>query len=314
VADAIDTPDVVAGPEAAAETGTPRPIPSSSPDGSGGIRRPRRKRKGEGRGRPPSLLFDLRSELPARWRWALAVLGLVGVMALWIWAASRPSETVVVPSPGDTLSALRDLWTEGKLWDDLTASGGRIFYGYAISMAIGIVLGVLMGSLQSAQATFEAPIAFMRYVPASALTPLMLSWFDLGETPKITLIVLGTVFFNILMVADVARGVPRELIEASYTLGARRTTVLGRVVFRHSLPGIIDVARINLAAGWLMLVVAELLAADSGLAFRIMKAQRSHGYDRMFAVLLVFGVIGVITDLALRALRDVSSPWAKSFE
>jgi NitT/TauT family transport system permease protein len=266
---------------------------------------------GKGRGRPPSLLFDLRSELPARWRWGLAALGLAAVMGLWVWASGRPSETVIVPSPGSTLAALRDLWTEGKLWDDLTASGGRILYGYSISMAIGITLGVLMGSLLSARATLEAPIAFMRYVPASALTPLMLSWLGIDEAPKITLIVLGTVFFNILMVADVARGVPRELIEAAYTLGARRLTVLWKVVFRHSLPGIVDVARINLAAAWLMLVVAELLAADSGLAYRIVKAQRVHGYDRMFAVLLVFGIIGVVTDLALRALRDVSSPWAR---
>ena len=312
MADAIDAPEstgLVVGFEASAEAG-----PSGRGPSAKRPKRPKRAKKGEGRGRPPSLLFDLRSELPSRWRWGLAALGLVGVMALWLWAASRPSETVIVPSPGETLGALRDLWTEGKLWDDLSASGGRIFYGYAISMAIGIVVGVLMGSLQSAQSTFEAPIAFMRYVPASALTPLMLSWLGIGESPKITLIVLGTVFFNILMVADVARGVPRELIEASYTLGARRSTVLGRVVFRHSLPGIIDVARINLAAGWLMLVVAELLAAESGLAFRMVKVQRVHGYDTMFAVLLVFGVIGVITDLALRLLRDVSSPWAKGFE
>ena len=309
------------GPTAAAQVGASRPAPSpdaaapvtgdgdgdGTGDGSGA-----RASVGKGRGRPPSLLFDLRSELPARWRWALAVLGLVGVIALWLWAASRPSRTVIVPTPTATLAALRDLWTEGKLSGDLAASGSRIFYGYSISMAIGIVLGTLMGSLQSVQATFEAPIAFMRYVPATALTLVMLSWLGIDESPKITLVVLGTVFYNILMVADVARNVPRELIEASYTLGARRGTVLRKVVFRHSLPGIFDVARINLAAAWLMLVVAELLAANDGLAYRIVKAQRVRGYDTVFAVLLVFGVIGVITDLALRWLRDASSPWAKA--
>ena len=266
---------------------------------------------GKGRGRPPSLLLDLRTDLPGRYRWALAALGLVAVFGLWLFAASRPSQTVVVPTPGATYAALRDLWTEGTLWTDLHASGERILYGYSISIAIGIVVGVAMGSLRSAEATVEAPIAFLRYVPAAALTPMMLSWFGLDETPKITLIVLGTVFFNILMVADVARAVPRELIEASYTLGAPRWTVLQRVVFRHSLPGIIDVARINLAAGWLMLVVAELLAANEGLAVRIVKSQRFRNYDTMFAVLVVFGVLGVFSDLLLRWLRNVSSPWAR---
>jgi NitT/TauT family transport system permease protein len=136
-------------------------------------------------------------------------------------------------------------------------------------------------------------------------------WLGIDEAPKITLIVLGTVFFNILMVADVARAVPRELIEASYTLGARRRTVLWRVVLRHSLPGIVDVARINLAAAWLVLVVAELLASQEGLAFRINSAVRFRQTDTMFALLLTFGVIGIVSDLVLRWVRNASSPWAR---
>jgi len=114
-----------------------------------------------------------------------------------------------------------------------------------------------------------------------------------------------------LMVADVARNVPRELLNASYTLGAGRWTVMRRVVFRHSVPGIIDVARINLAAAWLMLVVAEVLAANSGLAYRILRAQRFHAVDTMFALLIVLGVIGLVSDLGLRALRHFAAPWAR---
>src|SRR3546814_14260323 len=86
------------------------------------------------------------------------------------------------------------------------------------------------------------------------------------------------------MVADVTKAVPRELISAAYTLGAKRLTVLRRVILPHSWPGIVDVARINLAAAWLMLVVAELLAAQDGLAFRIIRAQRFRRTDRMFAL------------------------------
>lgn len=266
-----------------------------------------------GRGRPPSRLLDLRSELPGRMRWALASLGLLAVLALWVWAAARSGEGgVVVPSPVDTLDALRDQWEAGNLWGDFQASTGRVAYGYSISLVIGVVLGVLIGSMRSAEAFFEAPVGFLRYVPATALTPLLMFWLGIDEAPKITLIVLGTVFYNILMIADVARNVPKELIEASYTLGAGRFTVLRRVVLRHATPGIIDVARINLASAWLMLVVAELLAAQDGLAFRIERAQRFREVDTMFALLLVFGVIGVLSDLALRRIRNVSSPWARA--
>lgn len=236
---------------------------------------------------------------------------MLGVVALWQWVAGRGGGTGLVPSPLETLTALRSNWDDGTLATDFRASAGRIAVGYAISVAIGVVVGVAIGSLRSVEASLEAPIGFMRYVPATALTPLLLLWMGIDEAPKITLITVGTVFFNILMVADVARNVPRELLEASYTLGATRRAVLRRVVLRHSVPGIIDVARINLAAGWLMLVVAELLAAQEGLAFRIVRAQRFRQVDTMFAMLIVFGVIGMVSDLGLRKLRDLSSPWAR---
>jgi NitT/TauT family transport system permease protein len=253
----------------------------------------------------------VRGELPGAARWALAALGMLGVLGLWWLAAGLESESVVVPTPTETLDALLEQWDEGNLWSDFRASGSRILYGYLISTTIGVVVGIAMGSLRSVEATLETPIGFMRYVPATALTPLLLLWLGIDEGPKIALIVLGTVFFNILMVADVARAVPRELIEVSYTLGAGRRTVLWRVVTRHSLPGLVDVARINLAAGWLMLVVSELIAAQEGLAYRIVRAQRFRDVDTMFAILLVFGVIGIVSDLALRWLRNVSSPWAR---
>lgn len=232
-------------------------------------------------------------------------------MLLWLWLAARGGDSGLVPTPVETWRALVEQWREGNLWSDFRASIGRIGVGYAISISIGVVVGIAVGSLRSVEATLEAPIGFMRYVPATALTPLLLLWLGIGESPKITLIVVGTVFFNILMVADVARNVPRELLEASYTLGASRRVVLRRIVARHSIPGIIDVARINLAAGWLMLVVAELLAAEEGLAFRIIRAQRFRQVDTMFAMLVVFGVIGVASDLALRKLRDLAAPWAR---
>jgi NitT/TauT family transport system permease protein len=83
------------------------------------------------------------------------------------------------------------------------------------------------------------------------------------------------------------------------------------VVLPHSWPGIVDVARINLAAAWLMLVVAELLAAQEGLGFRLVRAQRFRQVDTMFAILFVFAIIGVVSDLALRWIRNRTAPWAR---
>jgi NitT/TauT family transport system permease protein len=263
------------------------------------------------RGKRHSPLFRIRGELAPRTRLVLGALGLANIFVLWLLAADATSGSGLVPTPAATWTAAVELWQEGLLWDDLYASTRRVLIGYGISVAIGMTVGVLIGSFRSVESFAEPQVGFLRYIPATALLPLFLFWLGIDELPKIVLIVVGTVFYNILMTADVARAVPRELINVSYTLGAGRAKVLGRVIVPHSLPGMIDVARINLAAAWLMLVVAELLAAPDGLAFRITKAQRFRQVDRMFALLILFGLIGVASDQLLRWLRNRSAPWAR---
>jgi NitT/TauT family transport system permease protein len=242
----------------------------------------------------------------------LAVLGVAAVLGAWAVGAVVQDRASVLPTPLATARAFRALWDNDILTGDLWASTRRILIGYGISVAVAVVLGVAIGTFTSVEAFFEAQIGFLRYIPATALTPVFLLWFGIGESPKIWLIVIGTVFFNILMIADAARAVPRELINASYTLGAGRLTTIRRVIFPWSLPGIIDAARVNLAAGWLMLVVAELLAAQEGLGYQIVRAQRFRAVDRTFAILIVFGAIGLASDLLLRGLRNWSAPWSRS--
>ncbi len=263
------------------------------------------------RGHAQSQLLRIRSGIGRPWRLSLGVAGVVVVIGAWWVLAVAMAKPQVLPTPPATLAALRDLASDGALWEDAWASGVRIVVGYAISIALGVVFGLLIGTFVSFESFLEAPVGFLRYIPASALTPVFLLWLGLGEAPKIWLIVIGTAFFNVLMMADVARSVPRELIDASYTLGARRWTVMRRVVLRWSVPGLIDAARVNLAAAWLMLVVAELLAADSGLAYQINRALRFRAVDKMFALLVVFGIIGLCSDLFLRWLRNRSAPWAR---
>ena len=263
------------------------------------------------RGRRQSSLLRIRGELGLGWKIGLGALGVAAFITLWAVKANLMHQKSVLPTPAATWSALLELKSDGILSTDLWASLQRVLIGYSISVAIGMVVGIAIGTFASVEAFFEAQIGFLRYIPATALTPVFLLLLGLDEAPKIWLIIVGTVFYNILMIADVARAVPRELLNASYTLGAGRITVLRRVILRHSAPGIIDVARINLAAAWLMLVVAEILAAKQGLAYQVVRAQRFRAVDKMFAILLVFGLIGLASDVLLRWLRNVSSPWAR---
>jgi NitT/TauT family transport system permease protein len=187
----------------------------------------------------------------------------------------------------------------------------RIGLGFAISLAISVPLGLAMGAFRAVNALFEPVIGFLRYLPATAFVPLLLIWQGIGEEPKVTLIVLGTVFFNILMVANTVWQVPTELIKMARTLGAGNYRIFRHIIVPHTLPGVIDTARVNLAAAWNLIVVAELLAADEGLGRRISVAGKFLRVDEIFAVLAVIGVIGLCTDLGLRVLRNRIAPWSQ---
>jgi NitT/TauT family transport system permease protein len=268
--------------------------------------------KGRTRGRRQSSLLRIGGTIDTRWRVGLSVAGVAVVLVAWTLAAAQANDAALFPTPMAAARALQGLWSDGSLRADLWASSFRIALGYGLSVGFGIVFGILIGTFPAIEAFFEAQIGFLRYIPAAALLPVFLLWLGIGESPKVWLIVVGTVFFNILMIADAARAVPRELINAAYTLGAGRWTVLRRVIARYSVPGIVDAARVNLAAAWLMLVVSEILAADHGLAISIVKLQRFRAVDGMFALLFTFGVIGLVSDLFLRFLRNRLAPWARS--
>lgn len=263
------------------------------------------------RGRRQSALGRLRGDIPSTLESSLGVLGFLLLIGTWALVASL-SSSEMIPSPWETWDGLVELHRRGDLVGNVIISVQRVALGFAASMAIGITVGVLIGSFRSAEAATTSSIGFLRYIPANALTALFLLALGIDEAPKLALIIAGTVFYNVLMIGDVVRGVPKEQVNAAFTLGATRTRVLRRVILPHSIPGIIDVARINLAAAWLMLVVAETAAAESGMYYQLQKLARFRNYEGVWGILLVFGVIGALSDVALRLLRRLTGSWAES--
>ena len=265
------------------------------------------------RGRRQSALGRLGSDIPTGAKAGLALAGAAALVLAWqLLATSQSGSTqALVPSPTQTWSALGELARSGDLLDALLPSARRVAIAYALSLAVGVTLGVLMGCFRAAEAFLEPTIGFLRYIPATGLTVLFVLWLGIDEGPKVGLVVAGTVFYNIIMISDVARSLPLEQVNAAYTLGAGRLTVLRRVVLPHSYPGIVDVARVNLAAAWLMLVVGELQGGQRGLAIELTTAGRFRQYDRIWAILIVFGVIGLLSDVGLRWLRRRTAPWSE---
>lgn len=175
---------------------------------------------------------------------------------------------------------------------------------------LAIPLGISMGSFASIRALTEPLIGILRYMPAPAFIPLLVLYLGINEAPKIMLIFIGTLFFNTLMVMDAVKFVPKDLIETTYTLGGNRQQVLTQVIIPAIIPNIIDALRINMAAGWNLVVVAELIAAEVGLGKRIVIAQKFLRTDEIFACLIILGLIGFAIDLSFRLLLKTTCKWA----
>jgi NitT/TauT family transport system permease protein len=241
----------------------------------------------------------------------MAASALVPLLAWLVLSGTRLVEPLFLPSPTAVARAFAKLVSSGQLGADLEASLRRVGIGFALVVVVSVPLGLAIGTFPAARALFEPMIGLLRYMPAPAFIPLLIIWLGLGESSKIALLVVGTVFFNTLMSADAAALVPQELLDASYTLGASRWEVMRKVVLPHAVPGLIDAMRVNIAATWNLVVVAELIAAQQGLGYRIARAQRFLQTDQIFAVLIVIGLIGVAIDLLFRVARNLAAPWAR---
>ncbi|MCY4332861.1 MAG: ABC transporter permease [Cyanobacteria bacterium MAG CAR1_bin_15] len=245
------------------------------------------------------------------WRLGLHAVSLLLPLLIWqVVSHAQVVDPAFLPSPGQVIDSLWSMARSGILMADASASIRRVMLGFLLAAVVGTPLGILMGSFATIRALLEPLSGFLRYMPAAAFTPLLIIYLGIDEAPKIALIAIGTVFFNMLMVMDSVKFVPRELIETTLTLGGSRRQVVAQVITRYTLPSIIDTLRINMATSWNLLVVAELLAAEVGLGKRIQLAQRFFRTDQIFADLLVLGLTGFAIDLAFQGLLRLTCRWA----
>ena len=200
-------------------------------------------------------------------------------------------------------------WSEDQLSRDMFISIYRVGAGWALSAVIALPLGLLIGTFRPVQALLEPLTDFIRYMPAVAFIPLMMLWVGIDEASKIAIIFIGTFFQMVLMVAEDARRVPMTQIEAAQTMGATRGEIVQLVVLQSAKPALLDTLRVTMGWAWTYLVVAELVAANTGLGYAILKAQRFLQTDKIFAGIAIIGLIGLVTDQLFRLAHRNAFPW-----
>lgn len=214
-----------------------------------------------------------------------------------------------LPSMSSVVSALAIVFTRESYLTDVWVSIYRVMAAFALSAIIAIPIGLLAGHLKKVAKLVEPFVGFVRYLPVPAFVPLCILWFGLANTAKIAVIFLGTFFQLILLASDVSRSIQRDYFVAAQTLGANQRQLLFRVLWPASLPGVVSACRTAVGWAWTYLVVAEIAGATSGIGFRIMQAQRYVETPKVFAGIIVIGLLGMTTDLLFQVIQRVSFRW-----
>ena len=261
---------------------------------------------------PPSIFWSIRQGFP---RWLSILLSTTAIaIPLIIWAIISYAGLVTplfLPTPTAVIRAGIQMLLEENLIVDILASSMRVAAGFIVAAIIGVPIGILMGTFHSMQSLFSPIVGTVRYMPVVAFVPLIIIWIGLGEEAKTLIIFLGVVLYNAMMVADAVKFIPDEMINVAYTLGMNRREVLLRVIVPGVFPSILDTLRVNISGAWNYLVIAELIASQNGLGFKIIQAQRFLQTDKVLFCIGVIGFIGLVIDFGLKYLSKIITPWAE---
>jgi NitT/TauT family transport system permease protein len=198
-------------------------------------------------------------------------------------------------------------WLHETLWHSIQI----IFWGFAISSLAGVPLGILCGTYALAARLTEPAVEFVRYMPAPVFGALCVAILGIHDAPKIAIIVIGTFFQQVLVIANTTRQLDPALLEAAQTLGARGPALVTRVVVPGVVARVYTDMRILLGWAWTYLIVAELIGTSTGITWFITQQARYKNYDNVYAAILIIGCIGLGTDLVLSWLGRRIFPWER---
>lgn len=242
--------------------------------------------------------------------WTLVGLNFVGVFAgLGIWWALTAGGVVGLPRPPDVAFKFIDLIGNGQLERDTASSLMRVLSGFLIGVALAVPVGFLMGWYRVARALIEPYLQFFRMIPPLAIIPLAIVTMGIEETPKIFVIFLASFLASVVATYQGVISVDRTLVNAARVLGARDLAIFIRVVVPASVPFILVGVRIGLGSAWATLVAAELIAAQSGLGYRMQQAQLYYDLSTIFVSLIAIGTLGLIMDRILLLIERRLTVW-----
>lgn len=239
---------------------------------------------------------------------AAGVAVFLGIWCLLSYGGIVPA--VILPSPSEVLLAIPYLHFEEALVRSALASLYRVFMGFLLAAAVAIPLGILMGTFPPVKRFFAPLVDPLRFLPISAIVPLFIVWFGIEDLQKVMFLFVGIVVYMLPLVVEAVERVDDVYLQTATTLGATRWQLVWHVLVPGSSPAVGEALRVMNGIGWTYVIMAEVVNAPSGLGHLITVSQRYGHMDRMFALVFVILLIGVVTDRLIALFNRRLFAWA----
>jgi len=217
----------------------------------------------------------------------------------------------ILPDPPAVLKALYGLLKSGELLTNTLISLKRSMCGFLLGSLLGISSGILIGWSRFWDESSDLIINFVRSIPKTALAPLFIVWFGLGDLSKILLIGFSSYFFTVIPTIEGVKNVDNSYIKAARSVGADQWQIMKTVILPAALPSIFAGVRLSATTSLLVLVMVEIIAGDNGLGYLLEEARGNLNMGAMFAVLFTLGLLGYGLDAAMQHLARGMMPWRK---
>jgi sulfonate transport system permease protein len=251
------------------------------------------------------------TRLNALTQWALP-LGIIAAWQALSVAGLIPGR--VLPAPTEVIAAGWKLLQSGELLRNIGVSFLRAIVGFAIGGSIGFAFGLANGLSQRSERVFDSTLQMVRNIPHLALIPLVILWFGIDEEAKLFLVALGVLFPIYINTQHGIRTVDPQLVEMGRAYGMSATTLFWRVILPGALPSIFVGLRYALGIMWLTLIVAETIAASSGIGYMAMQAREFLLVDIVVLSILIYALLGKLADSTARLLERLCLSWHPAFQ
>ncbi|MBI5252414.1 MAG: ABC transporter permease [Desulfomonile tiedjei] len=233
-------------------------------------------------------------------------------LALW-YSISRFGHIspLILPDPESTVRALISLIQSGDLALNTYVSLKRSMGGFLLGSFLGVASGILIGWSHFWEDFFDLAINFVRAIPKTALAPLFIVWFGLGDSAKILLIAFSSYFFTVIPTIEGVKNVDSLYVKTARSMGANEFQIMTSVIMPAAMPAIFAGLRLTVTTALIVLVMVEIVAGNDGLGYLLQEARGNLDMAIMFATLFALGVLGYCLDAAMQYLGKKLMPWRK---